>query len=159
MAGRVVSIGKALNRELKGTTSLTEDCLVLSVGADSKVDRCDAALRPYAIAYTSTVDRLSMTIGNEVFKTGAQLNDPIAVFRSGLVNVPLDVNHGAINVGDMLIVGGSGDGRVGKGNPGTATEFARRVGWAEEKVAAPSSNTSRTKATILVALDIRGGAP
>ena len=58
----------------------------------------------------------------------------------------------------MIIVGPADIGKVIKGDSTDIAEFLRRVGWSEETVAVPGGGL-RTKDTVLVALDIQGGAP
>jgi len=157
-AGRERSVGKNFTRPLKSTTKIVEDHIVVSADSAGIVDLCDNTVTPYAVTYRSTQDPILQKVGKEAFLLGSEIKGEIPLVRSGWVEVSLDVDHSAIDVGDMLIVGPSDNGRVVKGNPATALEFTRRVGWAEEKIAAPGGGL-RTKATVLVSLDIKGGAP
>ncbi len=161
---RAKDVGFNFTRQLKGATSLTKDHMVMQIESDGTVGLCDDTNRPYAIAFRSTLSRLDATIGNEVFLTGSQLADggkeQIPLFRSGWAVLNVAKNNAAISIGDMIVVSDETgeDGKVEKGNPATATEFARRVGWAEEDVVAGAAAKAGAE-TIMVSLDILGGSP
>ncbi len=156
--GRDRHVGKNFTRELKSTTSVDEENSVLMIDTGEIVDLADNTKMPYAICFGDTTDPISLSIGNTVFLTGAQLDGEIPMFRSGWAEIPLDIDHSALIVGDMLIVGPADIGRVIKGDPTDATELLRRVGWCEEVIAAPGGGL-RTKATVLCVLDMHNGAP
>ena len=156
-AGRDRSVGKNFTRKLKSDKSLDEDHIVLMQTA-GVIEPCDNTVIPYAIGYRSTLDKFQNSVGKETFNTGADINAETACFRSGWAEIPLDIDHAAIAIGDMIIVGPADIGKVIKGDSTDIAEFLRRVGWAEETVAVPGGGL-RTKDTVLVALDIQGGAP
>ena len=164
-AGRERSVGKNFTAILADATALIEEHLVLSVAPTTGVvDLCNNTVIPYAIAFSDTLDPISRTIGNTVFLTGAQISGAIPLMRSGVVLLALDIDHGLIGIGDMIVVGASDDGTVvgeaaaSGGDPTMAADLLRRVGWAEEIVAAPGAGL-RTQATVEVVLDMHRGAP
>ena len=162
MAGRYKRAGDdgVIMRTLKSTSVLDEDCLVVKTDADGIVEPCDNAAVPYGVAYRSTKDRIANSVGISQNQTGAQVDGKVAVFRSGIAELPLDIDHGAINFGTAIYVGPSDNGKVvGGADPSTTAGALLLVGWAEEKIAAPAGG-QRTKATVRVALALaRGGAP
>ncbi len=163
-AGRERSVGKNFTAPLAAATQLIEEHLILSVEATTGiVDLCNNTVIPYAVAFSDTLDPISRTIGNTVFLAGSAVAD-IPLMRSGVVRLPLDIDHGLIGFGDMIVVGPSDDGTVvgeagtGGGDPTMAADLLRRVGWAEEIVAAPGGGL-RTQLTVEVVLDMHRGAP
>ncbi len=156
--GRDRSVGKNFTRALKSTTKVEEENSVMMIDTLEIVDLADNTKMPYAIFYGDTQGRIERTIGQTTYLTGAQMDGEVPLFRSGWAELPLDIDHSAIALGDLLIVGPADIGRVVKGDPTDATELLRRVGWAEEVVAVPGGGL-RTKATILAVLDMHMGAP
>jgi len=162
MSGRLKQVGDdgALARELKSTTTVLEDCSVMMTDNDGIVDLCNNTAIPYGVMYRNTKNRIAASVGIESFQTGAQIDGKIGIIRSGIVELPLDIDHGAVNVGDAIIVGPANIGRVIKGTmPSTFAEELLLVGFAEEKIAAPGGGL-RTQATVKTALKLyRGVAP
>lgn len=148
----------AIYRELKSTTKIVEDHVIVKTDNDGIVDLCDnAEVLPYACTTKTTKSKRKQLIGIDEYDTGAEVPGKIKLVRTGIVDLSLDVDHAAINVGDMLIVGPADIGRVVKGDHTDAAEFKRRVAWAEEKVAVPGSG-QRTQTTIKASLDFTRGA-
>ena len=163
-SGRDITVGQNFTKKLEDATALVLDHLVLSINASNELILCDNVEIPYAIGFRSTKDRRHQTIAETKFNTGAEIGEDIAVFRSGWATIPLDIDHGAIAVGDMMLVGGADIGRVvgeagtGGGDPTTAADLLRRVGWAEEIIAAPGAGLV-TQEACLTCLDMHRGAP
>jgi hypothetical protein len=162
--GRDRHVGKNFTKPLAAASSVQEENSVMGINASGEVDLCDNVEIPYAIYFGDSSDRIARTIGTTSYLTGANINGEVPLFRSGWAEIPLDIDHGAIIVGDMLVVGPADNGRVvgpsgtGGGDPATAADLLRRVGWAEEAIAAPGAGL-RTQATVLCVLDMHRGAP
>ncbi len=165
MTGRIRYGGKSFKRELKGTETLTDDCLVLKI-TSGKVEKCGATDTPYAIAQQSTLNRVLYTVGETKYDTGANLGE-IAMFREGWAELPLVNNNAVIAIGDRI--GPAAGGKVNKQTPqvlsasATKTELDTRfaqerslIGYAEEAVVAGSANAPGA-ATVKVALCFGGG--
>lgn len=162
--GRDIEVGNQFTRELKSTTKVEEDNSIMMLDATDVVALCDNTKIPYACFFGTTKDRISLKIGVDKFLLGSEINSKSPLFRSGWAEVPLDIDHGAIGIGDMLVVGPTDNGRVvgeagtGSGDPSVAADLLRRVGWAEEIIAAPGGGL-RTQPAVLCVLDMHRGAP
>lgn len=148
----------ALYRPLKSTAKIVERHVIVSVSGTGVVDLCsNTEVLPYACTTRTTKSKRKQTIGIDEYDTGADVPGDIKLVRNGMVDLSLDNGHGAIAVGDMLIVGLADNGRAIKGNHATAAEYKRRIGWAEEAVAISTAST-RTQETIRAYLDFTRGS-
>jgi len=142
----------ALYRTLKSTTKIIEKHMILSADVDGVVDLATNTATPYACTTDTTKSKRKQLIGIDEYDTGADVPGKIKVIRSGLVDLSLDIDHSAIDVGDKLVVGASDDGTVDKAPDAWGTNDHLAVAVAEEKVAvAPAGK--RTQPTIKAALN------
>ncbi len=158
MTGRTRSVGKNFTRPLAAAAKVEEENSVMMINASGEVLLADNTAMPYAIFFGDTTGRIERTIGQTTYLIGSQINGEVPLFRSGWAEIPLDIDHAAIAIGEMLAVGPADIGRVIAADETDAATLLRRVGWAEEAIAVPGAGL-RTQATVLCVLDMHNGAP
>lgn len=157
-SGRVSDVDDVLSRVLDDTFAIVQEHIVVEVEGVTGIVKPDGGSpHPYAVTVRSTQSRVHQSIGETVYLTGAEREgEAIALIRSGMVDLALDINHGDIDIGSALYVGLSADGTVISGtNPTTTAERLLLVGWAEEHIVQPASG-ERTQETVRASLDMRG---
>ena len=161
-SGRVSDVGQVLPRKLKSTSQILQEHIVLSINATNgevhPYDDADFDNPIYGVTVRSTKSRIDQSIGKTVYLTGTEREDEaIAIIRTGIVDVALDVDHGLIRYGDAIYVNGS-DGTCKHGTqPNTLKSLRSLVGFAEEGIAAPAAGT-RTQETVRVSLALMNGS-
>ena len=160
-SGRINDVGQYMSRILKDEASIRQEHVALSIDAvtgevepynDPTLD-----LRVYGVTVRSTKSRIEQSIANEVFLTGKERGgEAIAVMRSGMCDVALDIDHGLIQFNSPMRCSGNA-GFVKLGNVNGAKQHKTLVGFAEESIAGPALGT-RTKATVRVSLALQNGS-
>jgi hypothetical protein len=138
----------AIYRPLEAATSLDQDHIVLELDASDDLIVSAGVNAPYAVSTKSTKSKRKQLIGIDEYDVGADVPGQIKVTRSGLVDLALAIDHGALEVGDKLVADPTtADGKVGKATDAWGTNDHLCVAVCEEVVAVPGAGL-RTQATV-----------
>ena len=138
----------AIYRKLEDTVKLDQDHIVLALDGSDELILDIGTGAPYAVSTRSTKSKRKQLIGLDEFDVGADVPGNIKVTRSGLVDLALAIDHGAIEVGSKLVADPTtANGKVGLATDAWGTNDELAVATAEEVVAAPGSGL-RTQATV-----------
>jgi hypothetical protein len=172
-SGRTREPGEVFRKPLLDAQSLDDSGYVLRAEVESSIEKvsiADAAEFPYAVNMRSTTDPFDVAFPPTTFLIGSDDRLPtIDLVDDGEVALKVIDNNGVIAVGDPLVVGAAGGGKVDKYTPTVVgatdtinqaaniiarfTELGKIVGYAQEPVAAgsamaPGQDKCRTRLTI-----------
>ncbi len=138
----------AIYRTLEATAKIIEDHMVVELDSSQEVIISAGINAPYAVTTKTTKSKRKQLIGLDEFDTGADVPGQIKLTRSGLVDLALAIDHGALIPGDKLVADPTtADGKVGKATDAWGTNDELAVATCEEVVAAPGSGL-RTQASV-----------
>ena len=138
-------------RTLGDTTKIEQDHLIVKCSSAGVVELCGSSDTPYACTTKTTYSKRHAVIGEKRYLNGADFPGQVKVIRMGIVDLALATGHGAIAIGDKLVV--KSNGQVGSTSDAWGTNDGKVVAIAEETIAAPADSNSRTQETVKAALN------